>query len=282
MNLKSATYQYERLKQEFEKLGVEIEVLKNDYFCLLDENAEIVNNFPKCDFCIYLDKDEYMGRLLTAEGVRFFNPIDGIVWCDDKMMTSVKLKNAGVKIPKTISGLLLYNKNERIKVDDVKYIGETLGYPVVVKECFSSLGKGVYLANDLTELVEISEKLKCSKRIYQEFISSSKGKDIRIIVIGGKAFSSMLRKSETDFRSNVELGGKAIACEPSKEFLESAERASKALKLDYCGVDVLIGKNGEPIICEVNSNAFFGGMEEVSGKNVAKAYAEYVIKEIYG
>ena len=34
------------------------------------------------------------------------------------------------------------------------------------------------------------------------------------------------------------------------------------------------------MVCEVNSNAFFGGMEKATGINVARAYAEYIIESI--
>jgi len=50
--------------------------------------------------------------------------------------------------------------------------------------------------------------------------------------------------------------------------------------LDYCGVDVLPDKDGY-LLCEVNSNAFFDGIESVTGINVARAYAEYIFNEIY-
>ncbi len=33
-------------------------------------------------------------------------------------------------------------------------------------------------------------------------------------------------------------------------------------------------------VCEVNSNAFFGGIEKTTGINVARAYAEHVVKEM--
>ena len=58
-----------------------------------------------------------------------------------------------------------------------------------------------------------------------------------------------------------------------------AEKCAKILKLDYCGIDILHGENGG-MVCEVNSNAFFGGMEKATGINVARAYAEYIIESI--
>lgn len=58
------------------------------------------------------------------------------------------------------------------------------------------------------------------------------------------------------------------------------KKVSDILNLDYWGIDILFGPNGYPI-CEVNSNAFFGGIEKVTDKNVAKAYSEYIYSQIY-
>ena len=58
-------------------------------------------------------------------------------------------------------------------------------------------------------------------------------------------------------------------------------KVAKILNLDYCGVDVLFGKDGY-LICEVNSNAFFDGIEAATGINVARAYAEHICSQIYG
>ncbi len=59
---------------------------------------------------------------------------------------------------------------------------------------------------------------------------------------------------------------------------ELAIKVAEILKLDYCGIDVLFGKNG-PVICEVNSNAFFYAFENATKINVAEKYAGYIIKK---
>ena len=60
----------------------------------------------------------------------------------------------------------------------------------------------------------------------------------------------------------------------------SAERVAEILGLDYCACDLLIGSDGEPILTEVNSNAFFAEGERVTGVDVAGAYAEYIVRNI--
>ena len=64
-------------------------------------------------------------------------------------------------------------------------------------------------------------------------------------------------------------------------FRVASDRVYRIAQIDYCGVDLLKGPHGEPILCEVNSNAFIQGIEKVTGINVAGAYASYIYKEVY-
>ena len=46
------------------------------------------------------------------------------------------------------------------------------------------------------------------------------------------------------------------------------------------GIDLLFDENGNPVVCEVNSNAFFTAFESATNINVAKKYVEHVINSI--
>lgn len=278
--LPSMLNQAYRLKEEFNLLGVSVDVIENGYDTFVNENGEIISNLSSVDFCVYLDKDKYLATMLEKNGVKTFNSISSISVCDDKMQTVIELSGNGIKVPTTFSSPLNYTGAE-VPKSELSKVANVLGYPLIVKLSYSSLGKGVYLVNDINEFYNVVNENKNQAKIYQQFISSSYGTDIRIICIGKKYVSAMKRKSETDFRSNAELGGKGYAFTPNEEFIRVAEKVANILNLDYMGIDLLIGKNGEPIVCEVNSNAFFGVMEQVSGVNVAKKYAEYIIETIY-
>lgn len=279
----SATNQPIRLREEFDKLGVEVDIKKNsiDTAMIIEGNA--VSFIDDYDFVIYLDKDKYTSSLLEKTGIRLFNRHEAIRICDDKMDTHIRLAGHGISMPDTIGGLLCYNEEASIDeaMSRVELIEEKLGYPCIIKECYGSLGAKVYCANNREELLSRMEKLKLKPHLFQKMISSSRGRDVRVIVIGGKAICGMQRSSKTDFRSNIELGGVAEPIELSRPFIEISEKVAHILDLDYCGIDILYGENGEPVVCEVNSNAFFGAMESVSGVNVAAKYAKYMYETIY-
>ena len=52
------------------------------------------------------------------------------------------------------------------------------------------------------------------------------------------------------------------------------------MHIEYAGIDLLFGENDEPILCEINSNAFFEEFEKVTGINAAAAFAEMVISKV--
>ena len=279
--LKSSLNQSERLKEELKKLGVSVDIKRNDFFAAeIDGSGNIQTKTAGYDFCIYLDKDKYISHMLEKSGLRLFNSHAAIEVCDDKMLTSVTLANSGIPMPKTLAGLLCYDEGAEIGENTFKNVENALGYPLVIKTSYGSLGKGVFKADNRAELEKIANNLKCTPHLFQQFIKSSSGRDIRVILIGGKFVAAMVRKSNGDFRSNLELGGTAEAIIPPQEVISLSERTASLLKLDYCGIDVLFGEQGY-YVCEVNSNAFFGGIEKATKVNVAKAYAEYIYNKIY-
>lgn len=273
-------HQADRLKEELEKLGVSVDIKRNDsFFKKIDGDGNLVGDMSEYDFCIYLDKDKYMSHMLEKSGLRLFNSHAAIQACDDKMTTAILLADNGISMPHTMAGLICYDANEKVNQNALDTVERTLGYPMIVKTSYGSLGKGVFKVDDRAELNDVAQKLKCTPHLYQQFIKESFGKDIRVIVIGGKFISAMLRKSDNDFRSNLELGGEGESIDIPDSLKEQCEKISALLGLDYCGIDILIGKD-KYYVCEVNSNAFFGGMESVSGINIAKKYAEYILRSL--
>lgn len=279
-NLKSGKNQAQRLKAELENLGVATEILRNDFFGAKIEGGNLAPVLNGADFCVYLDKDKYVSQVLEKNGLRLFNSHSAIQACDDKAVTSIALANCGIKMPKTLAGLLCYDENAEIPQSTFDKIESELGYPIIIKECYGSLGKGVYKADNRDGLLALAKKLKCRPHLFQQCIKESLGKDVRVIVIGGQVIAAMQRQSKNDFRSNIELGGKGKKFDIPPDIAELCVKTAEILGLDYCGIDLLSGNDGY-YVCEVNSNAFFGGIEAVTGVNVARAYAEHIFKKIY-
>lgn len=273
----STRSQAEELRSELKVRGVACDVIPTNTIAAGVRAGNIYADLPPYDFCIYLDKDVSVALMLEKCGLKLFNGAEAICLCDDKMLTCIALAGEGIRMPETIASPLMYKESDdEAFLDGVE---KRLGYPLVVKKCYGSMGTGVFKAEDRGALNALFSELRLFPHLYQKFIGRG-GEDMRVITVGGKAVAAMRRVNEHDFRSNIERGGRGEPVVPDGEQTMMAERASAALGLDYAGVDILC-EDGKNYLCEVNSNAFFRGIERFTGKNVAAAYVEYMLKKIY-
>lgn len=275
---KAQLYKIDRMQTEIAKLGAEVSVLSNDGFLASVENGKIDCRIPDADFVLYFDKDKYVAAMLEKRGVRLFNRAKATEICDDKMLTHIILADSGVLMPDTLSGALCYDSRAVVSQEYLRQATQKLGLPLVVKQCYGGFGEQVALAKSQDELEKIVNEWKTKPYLFQRYVAQSYGKDMRVIVIGGKVVCGMIRQNQTDFRSNVQLGGVGSPCDVPKRIADMCVKAAEVIGLDYCGVDVLLGD--EPQICEVNSNAMFGEAERATGVNVARAYAEHIVDQL--
>lgn len=275
----------ERLSQAFAERGVDTELADSVSLGMYIEDSEVrFAKKPDHDFCVYLDKDKYLDRALERL-MPVFDCSDATEWCDDKTTTCLRLLGAGIKMPRTIPAPLCYTddpdpKTVSLFLDRVESL---LGYPMVAKEAYGSLGKQVWLIKDRKELEQTYERLRFKTHLYQRYIGEdpSRASDYRVITIGGRFVCAMKRVNDRDFRSNIGAGGRGVAADDMPDsFKEVAEKASKILKLDYAGIDLVPGKNGEPWFVEANSNAFFKEIEKVTKVDLAGLFADHVLSQM--
>lgn len=267
-------YCIDRLIYEFRKLDVELEIKTS-----FDIQYDIFKGqFEAPRFAIFFDKDVEVAKMLEGLGVKVFNKAEAIKNCDDKFLTYSILKEN--KIPQPVSFLSPLNYSNLLNDVILYRINELFTFPFVVKACFGSQGNNVFLVKNRKQFTEIEQELVRTPHMYQEFIEASAGKDYRVIVIGHKVIGSIKRESKNSFKSNIGSGGEASVVELPKAYYDLAIKVSKILNLDYTGIDILEDENKNPIICEVNSNAFFRAFEQATAINVAKAYAEYVVGKL--
>lgn len=242
--------------------------------------TDILNDGFKTDFVLFWDKDVRLARRLEKCGIRVFNSAQSIDDCNDKSATYLKLLGNGIKMPRTLVAPFVYYKPDWENTPFISEAEKILSYPLIVKECFGSFGKQVFLVKDRRELIDVVDSFEKRPFLLQSFIATSEGRDIRIQVVGKKVVATMYRYNENDFRANITNGGKMKNYEPTAAQCETALKACEILGLDFGGVDLLFGKDDRPILCEVNSNAHFINLSKCTGVNVAEKIIEYVLGEI--
>lgn len=270
---------YEDLKKEFLNNDIILKTATNDELLIIINK----NIAPKYDFILFWDKDVNLAYHLEKCGYRVYNSAKSIELCDDKAKTSLILENSGIKVPKTIIAPFTFSNNP-FNDNDLKFVDNIINelkLPLVIKESFGSFGEQVYLLKNKEEIYDIIHKISPRPFIFQEYIKSSHGRDVRIEVVGGVALGAVLRESASgDFRSNVLQGGKMTKYSPPQSFIDMAINATKLLGLDFGGVDIMFGENSEPILCEVNSNVHFRTFEATTGISLPQVLATYLKEKI--
>ena len=195
---------------------------------------------------------------------------DSIIASKDKMYANQILAQAGLPIPKTLL--------TRFPVESA-LVERQIGFPCVLKVVTGSHGAGVYLCETPKQFEDLSELISSldfrNSMIVQEYIKHSEGKDLRVIVIGGKVIGAMLREStDGSFKANISRGGAGKPYEVDDELEMLSIQVSKTLNLDIAGVDLLFHPDGYRI-CEANSSPGFRGFEEALSINIPEKIFAY-------
>lgn len=242
------------------------------------ENALRISPLRPGDFAFFWDKDIRLARALEAAGVRLYNRAAAVEVCDDKAATHLALARHGLPMPHTLVAPMTYREMDRAGDAFLRRGGETLGFPLVVKECYGSFGGQVYLARDWDELFRLARGMGSKPFLLQRFVAASAGTDLRLYVVGGRVAAAMRRQADGDFRANIGSGGHGEAYTPTAEEEALALTCCRVLGADFAGVD-LLAEEGRPLVCEVNSNAFMAGIAACTGVDVAGAIVAYVLEQ---
>ncbi|MFF2755072.1 RimK family alpha-L-glutamate ligase [Psychrobacillus sp. NPDC058041] len=256
--------------------GIEAILVKN-YELIMDVQHGL---HSKPDFVVFLDKDILLAKFLKNEGIPVFNDPDVIEICDNKARQYMILAKAQVPMPKTIIAPKVYSNFTIQHSGYYEQVLETLHLPMIIKEAHGSFGMKVYLIETKKQFFDKVEELNGKEYVFQEYIESSRGRDIRVNVVGGQVIACMHRHSETDFRANITNGGTASPIILTERQKEVAILAAKALNAEFAGVDLLFGENEEPLVCEVNGVAHIRNIFNVTGINVGDAMISYILSKV--
>lgn len=259
-----------------ERAGIRAKILKN-YEVMMD----LTNNFnERPDFVVFLDKDILLAKFLKNQGIPIFNDPDVIEICDNKANQYIELAKHKLPMPETIIAPKVYPSFTIENSGYYEKVLAKLGLPMIIKEGHGSFGMRVYLIETEVDFYAKTNELRGVDYVFQEFIESSRGRDIRVNIVGGEIVAAMYRHSETDFRANITNGGVAEVIELTDAQKELAIKAADAVGAVFAGVDLLFGENEEPLVCEVNAAAHIRNIYNVTGINVADAMIAYILREI--
>jgi len=198
-----------------------------------------------------------------------------------KAWQMLKLKEAGIDVPKSVYGSLWY-LYEVMKGD---HKGRPYKWPVILKGSGGDRGTRVFKANNLEELEKLVRDLRKTETeegrryLLQEYIENDG--DFRVLVLGEIVLGVMKRArvSKDEFRNNYSAGGTVEVADLPEEVKQLAVRAAKVCGLSVAGVDVAFRDFDmkKPVIWEVNKGPQFKGFMKATGIDVPAEIVKYLV-----
>ncbi|MCW5212822.1 RimK family alpha-L-glutamate ligase [Desulfobulbus sp. TB] len=281
--LKPELYEIKRFLEVAQEENIDLKVLKPEQFDLTvtrEDNQSLLIDGHSAELPDFVLPRMGAGttyftlaiiRHLERLGVYCVNSSQSIETVKDKLYTQQILAQNNLPVPKTMLVKFPFN---------VDLVERHLGFPVVVKTLSGSQGSGVFLSETKSSFMDLMQLIEATNRtsniILQEFVADSKGKDLRVITIGGRVISSMQRIARNgEFKSNYSAGGKVKQFPMTPEIEWMATQTSHILGLEIAGIDLLFdGKHYK--VCEANSATAFEGMESCCDVNIAKEVFHFI------
>lgn len=278
-NLHSQDFDWhvQKFRQSGEKLNLTVSTIASSRLLASYGPGSLFGDLPAQAplFVLFWDKDINLAMALEQQGFLLLNSSECIRICDDKALTYFYLQTAGLPIPHTIAAPKVYAETTDFSL--YPSVAKELKFPMVMKECFGSFGNEVYLVQNKAQMLEKIKQLKIKPFLFQQYISSSHGRDIRVLVCAGKILGAMLRKNSLDFRSNVAAGGSVSPIALDAQASNLAVAAAAAVGADFAGVDLLFDGNGGYYVCEVNSNMHFRALSLCIHTEIAERILEELL-----
>ncbi len=208
-------------------------------------------------------RDWQISRAFEKNGCRVFNSSALCRLGNDKWRSLEAVKALGVPVP------------ESCLTDHCHVADNPLGYPVVAKSLDGHGGREVFWAEDRNQLEAAAAGIK-GKILLQRPVDTP-GRDLRVYVLNDAIIGAVLRRSDTDFRSNYSLGGSVSVHALTREERHMAERIIAMEHMDLAGIDLMYHE-GRPVFNEIEDVAGARMLYQCMEFPLVERYVDYIIR----
>ena len=204
-------------------------------------------------------------RQFDLMGIPVLNTALAIARSRDKLRAMQLLTKKNIDVPVTVCA--------RTPDSIEQALAHVGGPPCIVKLQQGAQGIGTMIAETPQAVTSLLETLWAMGQdiVLQQYIAEAKGRDLRVIVVGGRVVAAMRRQAKAgEFRSNLHRGGLGVRANLDERYRRAAIAATRVMGLEVAGVDMLETREG-PKILEINSSPGLEGIERASGTDVASA-----------
>ena len=200
---------------------------------------------------------------LELMGIPVLNGAYGIAASRNKMRSLQLLAAAGVRVPRTVMAADPSGLKEMVKL-----VG---GVPVLVKLLSANEKSGAMICESLQSLEAALEAILGLGQniVVQQYLRGAKGRDLRVLVVGGAVVAAMRRSPPVGrFSRNLRRGAQFERAELPAAYARVAVAAARVMRLEVCAVDML-DVRGTPLVFEVNGSPSIREAEAACGIDAA-------------
>ena len=176
-------------------------------------------------------------RHLEAMGIPVFNNAATAAAANDKWKTYQLCRSLHIPVLPTAPA------------ENSALFRRELGYPFAAKSRDGHGGSEVFCIQNEDQWNTLAGAVNLSRFIVQQFCTDP-GKDMRVYALGDRIPAGMIRTSETDFRSNYSLGGRAEQGDVTENQRAVVRKLKEALNFDFIGADFIV-QNGRWMLNEI-------------------------------
>lgn len=205
---------------------------------------------------------------LELMGLPVLNGAYGIAASRNKMRSLQLLAAAGVRVPRTVMASDPSGLKEMVKL-----VG---GVPVLVKLLSANEKSGAMVCESLQSLEAALEAILGLGQniVVQQYLRGAKGRDLRVLVVGGEVVAAMRRSPPVGrFSRNLRRGAQFEKADLPAAYARVAVAAARVMRLEVCAVDML-DVRGRPRVFEVNSSPSIREAETACGIDAAGRIVE--------
>ena len=255
------------------KKGVDIKIVDcKNLFLNLDQTKE--NFGTVIQRCVSYYRSLHSTAALEGKGVNVINCLNTSIFAGNKLFTHMLLQKNGIPTP---FSTVAFSEESALAAL------ESQGYPMVLKPTVGSWGRLIALLKDRDSAEGIMESRERMYPIYQvyyleEFVQRPP-RDIRAIMIGDKVVAAIYRYSgDSQWKTNMALGGRAEECKVTKELEDVCVRAKNAVQGQIVGVDLMESKEKGLLVHEVNNTTEYKNTVRVTGVDIPALMIDYALQ----
>jgi RimK family alpha-L-glutamate ligase len=181
-------------------------------------------------------------HVLADVGVRCVNTPRAVERTVDKSWAGAVLARAGVPTPPTVVC-------ERYEGAMAAF--DQLGEDVVVKPLFGAMGSGIVRVEDRDVAHRVFRALELGRAVYYVQRTVAGARNLRVLVVADEVAGAMERVADS-WRANVARGARARAVVLTDAERDLALAAARAVGADVAGVDLLVARDADAVVLEVN------------------------------